>query len=85
MCRIHRLGVPSFLFAKYVLLPAAEFVPSGISSTLSYAVELVENFSETIKMFLLTDVVLFSIITFLIVVLLKYGRKVYKKHVKSLR
>ena len=79
------LGVPRFLFAKYVLLPAAEFGLSGISSTMSYAVELVENFSETIKLFLLTDVVLFSIITFLIVVLLKYGRKMYKVNVKSLR
>lgn len=73
------LGVPSFLFAKYVLLPAAESVPSEMSNIMSYVVDLVENFSETIKMFLLTDILLFSLITFLLVVLLNYVKHVCKK------
>ena len=73
------LGVPSFLFAKYILLPASGPIPSGMNNTLSYVVDLAENFSETIKMFLLTDVLLFSIITFLLIILLGYGRKAIRK------
>lgn len=79
------LGVPSFLFAKYVLLPAAESVPPGVDNVMSYVVDLAENFSETVLLFLLTDILLFSVITFLMIILFKYVKNVWKKEDENLK
>lgn len=73
------LGVPSFLFGKYVVAPTVKPVPSGVDNVMVFVAEYTESFSEMIRTAFLVDLLLFSVITVVAIILFRYCRGMHKK------